>query len=212
MDSDFWHERWRSKEIGFHESQPNALFVQHFGRLFLDKGDRLFLPLCGKTRDIGWSLARGLRVCGVELSPDAVEQLFEELGLKPAIKDHENLQQFSAENLDIFVGDIFALTADLLGPVDASYDRAALVALPKDMRRRYAVQLRTITHSAQQLLICFEYDQRLMDGPPFSITQDEVRALYGDHYRISQLAAVDVPGGLKGQCAAKEVAWLLAMT
>ncbi|MGW8369185.1 MAG: thiopurine S-methyltransferase [Gammaproteobacteria bacterium] len=209
MHADFWHERWRSNEIGFHESQPNALFVRYVGHLSLEPGSRVFLPLCGKTRDIGWSLAQGFRVSGIELSRDAVEQLFDELGLTPTISDHGELQRFSADDLDIFVGDIFALSADLLGPVDASYDRAALVALPEDMRRRYAVQLEAITHSAPQLLICFEYDQSQMAGPPFSITRDEVVALYGDHYRISRLAAVDVPGGLKGQCAATEVAWLL---
>lgn len=209
MEAQFWHERWRRNEIGFHESAPNALLVKHFRQLSLQQGRRVFLPLCGKTRDIGWLLSQGFRVCGAELSRTAVNQLFDALGLDPTIEARGDLTQLSAERLDIFVGDIFDVSADLLGPVDATYDRAALVALPAAMRKSYAAHMRQTTASAPQLLICFEYDQDLMEGPPFSIPEDEVVALYGGHYEISKLEAVDVPGGLKGQCAATEVAWWL---
>jgi thiopurine S-methyltransferase len=209
MHAEFWHDRWRRSEIGFHEAEPNAMLVRHFASLALDEGQRVFVPLCGKTRDIGWLLAQGCRTCGVELSSIAVHELFEELGIEPEIRARGELEQFSADDIDIFVGDVFALTPQLIGRVDAIYDRAALVALPDDMRGRYATQLRSVTDSARQLLICFEYDQRLMEGPPFSITEDAVEALYSDYYEITRLSQAGVPGGLKGQCAATEVAWLL---
>lgn len=209
MDTAFWLERWRTNEIGFHEGHPNELLVQNFRHLGLAKGARVFVPLCGKTVDIAWLIDQGFSVCGVELSRTAVEQLFETLTAKPSIQDRGELTQYSGGNVDIFVGDVFALSTDLLGPVDAIYDRAALVALPEQMRVRYSVQLRRITGLAPQLLICFEYDQNLMDGPPFSIDESKIEALYGDDYEIGQLASVDVAGGLKGQCPATEVAWLL---
>lgn len=209
MDTEFWLERWRANEIGFHEGHPNELLVQTLRHLGLAKGARIFLPLCGKTVDIAWLIDRGFSVCGIELSRTAVEQLFESLDVKPVVTKRNALTQYSAGNLDIFVGDVFALSADLLGPVDATYDRAALVALPERMRARYAAQLREITALAPELLICFEYDQRLMDGPPFSIDESEIEALYGDDYGIRKLAAADVAGGLKGLIPATEVAWLL---
>ena len=209
MDAEFWHERWQQNEIGFHESQPNALLVRHYDRLDLRSGDRVFLPLCGKTLDIGWLLSKELKVCGVELNADAVEQLFDELGVEPEGSDCGDLRRYSAAGIDIFVGDVFALSPTFLGPVDAIYDRAALVALPKVTRERYASHLRQITASAPQLLICFDYDQELMEGPPFSIPENEVAALYGSDYAIENLAVEVVSGGLKGICAATEVAWLL---
>lgn len=207
MDADFWHEKWRKQEIAFHERQANPLLVKHFDELSLSKGSRVFVPLCGKTLDISWLLDRGHRVAGAELSRIAVEQLFEQLGLKPRI-DSGVIDHFSSGNVDIFVGDIFKLTHEMLGPVDAVYDRAALVAFPEDMRRRYTTHLKAITGIQPQLLITYEYDQHQMAGPPFSVPTDEVQQLYRDSHRVRQLGRVDVAGGLKG-CAASEQVYLL---
>src|SRR6185503_16992975 len=151
--------KWERNEIGFHNAEAHPLLVAHFGALSLPKGSRVFLPLCGKTRDIDWLLASGYRVAGAELSPIAVEQLFAELGTVPEVAEIGQLRRYSADGSDIFAGDIFALSRDVLGPVDAVYDRAALVALPKDMRGNYAAHLAEVTGRAPQLLISFDYDQ-----------------------------------------------------
>jgi len=209
MDPDFWHLRWRENRIGFHQATANAMLVKHIDALDLQAGARIFLPLCGKTNDIGWLMSQGYRVAGAELSRLAIDQLFQDLGLTPEITELGALTRFSAANIDIFVGDILALTADLLGPIDASYDRAALVALPRDMRARYADHMAQITATAPQFLICFEYDQSLMTGPPFSVNADEVARVYGPHYALTDHDAADVAGGLKGICPATERVWLL---
>ena len=83
------------------------------------------------------------------------------------------------------------------------------MALPQDMRARYAAHLVTLTAHAPQLLISFEYDQRAMDGPPFSVSQEEIRQHYGQWYDITILTSLDVPGGLKGRCPATERVYLL---
>lgn len=209
MDADFWHQRWAANEIGFHESAVNPLLVKHFPALALEKGRRVFVPLCGKSLDIHWLLANGYRVAGAELSKLAVEQLFAELGAEPSITRCGPMERYSTRDLDVFLGDIFDLTIQLLGPVDAVYDRAALVALPEDMRSRYAAHLTTITASPPQLLLCFQYDQQLMSGPPFSLTSAEVHRLYRDTYQPALLDSVDIPGRFKGKVAATELVWLL---
>ena len=209
MEADFWHERWEARELGFHQGHPNNLLVEHFAALQAPAGARVFVPLCGKTLDIGWLLAQGCRVTGIELSETAVRELFDELGVEPAISQQGALTRYSAEAVDIYVGDFFDLQADGLGPVDAVYDRASLVALPGEMRRRYAAHLEQITAGASQLLLCFEYDQDAMDGPPFSVTDAEVRDLYARAYAPIRLADVEFPGGLKGQTPAREILWLL---
>jgi len=209
MNSSFWHQRWEKNEIGFHEGKPNPLLVEHFHELSVSKGRRMFVPLCGKTLDISWLLFRGYRVAGAELSQLAIEQLFMELGMQPEITTVGNVEQWSANNLDIFVGDIFAVSQKMLGPVDAVYDRAALVALPEDMRKRYTAHLTEITAKAPQLLICYEYDQSLMDGPPFSVSNEEVHRHYATTYDLTLLSSTEVAGGLKGKGPAKENVWVL---
>lgn len=209
MDAHFWHQRWEKNQIGFHQSEANAMLVDQLQTLPLAKGSRVFVPLCGKTRDIAWLRAQGHRVVGVELSALAIDQLFADLGLEPSISAVGDMHHYSAVNIDIFVGDVFRLTDDLMGRVDAVYDRAALVALPSDLRKKYASHVFEITNAAPQLLICFEYDQTVMQGPPFSIDMQEIVRVYGAFYDLAALASAPVSGGLKGKCPAHEIAWLL---
>jgi len=209
MDAKFWQQRWENDEIAFHESEGNPLLVKHFRELSLTSGSRIFLPLCGKTRDIAWLLSHGFPVVGAELVESAIEQLFTELNIQPTISSSGGLKLYSAANISVFVGDFFKITRDMLGPVDAIYDRAALVALPEAMRLQYSEHLINITNKAAQLLITFEYDQGLMDGPPFSISSKELDQHYKEIYVLTLAASIDVPGGLKGKCAATENVWLL---
>lgn len=212
MDASFWYHRWENNETAWQESKANPLLVTYFKELSIAKGRRVFVPLCGKTLDISWLLSHGYRVAGAELSQIAIEQLFMNLGVQPEISRVGDLEQWSAKNLDIFVGDIFALSRKSLGPVDAIYDRAALVAFPQDMRNRYTAHLTEMTAKAPQLLICYDYDQSLMEGPPFSISHEEVHRHYRADYDVTLIASTDVAGGLKGKCAAKENAFLLRAT
>ena len=209
MDPSFWHAKWEKSEIGFHQDDVNPLLLEHFGELSLAPGSRVFVPLCGKTRDIGWLLASGYRVAGAELSRVAVEQLFEDLGVAPSVSQVGTLTHFAADDIDIYSGDIFDLTGSELGQIDAVYDRAALVALPEAMRPRYASHLTGITQLAPQLLIAYEYDQSVQEGPPFSVSGEEVQRHYGHRFALTQVASTDIPGGLRGKCPAKEHVWVL---
>ena len=209
MDPSFWHQRWAKNEIGFHEPKANPLLVTHFKGLSLPQGSRVFVPLCGKTLDIAWLLSQGYRVAGAELSEVAIAQLFADLGVQPQISPSGMLKHYRGPDLDIFVGNIFDLSGGVLGSVDAVYDRAALVALPEPIRPRYTAHLMEITNRAPQLLIPYVYDQRVMEGPPFSVPNEEVTQHYGRRYDVRLIASSDVPGGLKGKCAAKENVWLL---
>jgi thiopurine S-methyltransferase len=209
MDTAFWRDRWQSNEIGFHEPRGNAMLVAHFASLSLPVGSRIFVPLCGKTLDIHWLLSRGHQVSGAELSEIAVQQLFTALGVTPSTTAIGKLTRYSAPAIDIFQGDIFDLSRSDLGSVDAVYDRGALVALPESMRTGYAVHLEQLTNRAMQMIICLNYEQRLLAGPPFSVNGSEVARLYQHAYDLKMLATQDVVGGLKGKCPATEDVWLL---
>ncbi|MEN3793748.1 thiopurine S-methyltransferase [Fulvimarina sp. MAC3] len=209
MEADFWHERWDKGETAFHEGRPNRLLTKHVEALRLGEGARVFLPLCGKTIDIHWLLDRGFHLVGIDLSAVAIGQLFADLGIEPTIGQDGELTRYSAPKIEIFVGDVFALTAEQLGPVDAIYDRAALVALPAEMRSRYAAHLADITGATRQLLLSFDYDQRLFDGPPFSVDAAEIERCYGARYQTELLEQGRIPGGLKRHAEVDEAAWLL---
>jgi thiopurine S-methyltransferase len=207
MEHDFWHEKWQLNHLGFHEDNGNDLLRAHINALALENNARIFVPLCGKTLDIAWLLQEGYHVIGVELSAIAIEELFDHLNLTPNITEITDFQHYSNDKIDIFVGDFFALTADMIGHIDAIYDRAALVALPHEMRLDYTQHLMKITNQAQQLLINFEYDQSLLQGPPFSITAQMIQDYYGANYHIRLLKQRSVIGGLKKKAPAEEAIW-----
>lgn len=209
MDEEFWHNKWKTNDIGFHNDSVHPLLARHWKALNGPEGSRIFLPLCGKTVDIAWLLSEGHQIVGVELSELAIKQLFNDLNVKPTISNVGNLVRYHAENIDIYVGDIFEISTKVIGCIDAIYDRAALVALPFEIRKRYGAHIQVITNTAPQLLICFEYEQQQIDGPPFSIEQHELTQHYGDSYNLNFIEAVSVEGGLKGKVAATETVWLL---
>ncbi len=207
MDIDFWKDKWEKKIIGFHLSEVNPLLVKYYEQLSLNKNNRLFLPLCGKTKDISWLLSKGHSIVGVEFSQLAVEQLFSELEVEPEITMLKDLIQYSTKGLDIYVGDFFKLTYELVGRVDAIYDRAALVALPQSMREEYTTHLKSLTDEVSQLLITFMYDQNLLKGPPFSVSNEEVYEHYEKQYDITLLDTQEEK--FKGKIDAQESVWLL---
>lgn len=210
MEPEFWHQRWELKEIGFHEPAGNALLVKWFHQLGLVHGQRVFVPLCGKTRDIKWLLSQGFRVAGAELSEIAVCELFDDLQINPEISERGAFSIYSGPDLDVFVGDFFELSGEMLGQVDAIYDRAALVAMPGHLRGKYSEKLIEITDRSPQLVISFEYDQSVMEGPPFSVNAAEISSHYAASYKVKSLEKVEVAGGLKGVCAAQEQVWCLS--
>lgn len=209
MDANYWHDRWANERIGWHKATPNTLLIEHFSKLSENSGTKIFVPLCGKTKDIGWLLDNGCHVMGAELNESAVKQLFDELEVTPEVSQNGELKQYTAPSIDIFVGDIFSLTTAQLGPIDTCFDRAALVALPPAMRIDYTKHLTQLTANAPQLLVTLTYDQTKADGPPHSVPPEEVDKHYQSNYHIQSLSALPVAGGIKGVDGASEHLWLL---
>lgn len=209
MQAAFWHDRWQTNQIGFHQGEANQFLVKNLERLQLAKGSRILLPLCGKSIDLHWLLGQGYQVVGVELSPMAIDQLFTELNLTPTVQEIGSLTHYQADNIDVFVGDVFDVNSKILGHIDAVYDRAALVALPDDMRLRYTQHLQRVTNGADQLLIGIVYDQSEMQGPPFSVDAPMINTYYSQAYHLILLETVQMLDGLKGKYAANEQVWLL---
>lgn len=183
MEAEFWQQRWREGQIGFHLNEVNPLLQMYWPMLELPKNARILVPLCGKSQDLLWLADQGYQVVGVELSELAVKAFFTEQHLRPLQRDFGHHSGHYVDGIEIWCGDFFELQPSQIGKIDAIYDRAALVALPKPMREHYVRQLQRLTRrQVSQLLITMNYPQEDMDGPPFSVTHAEVQALYNQEY------------------------------
>lgn len=228
MNPKFWQKRWQQGRIGFNQSMVNPLLIEYFNRLNLTAGSRIFVPLCGKSIDMVWLATQGYDVVGVELVETAVQAFFAEQNIEPTVyqqADNSTMKyyqgQWSGQTITLWVADIFALTAKDIGSIDAVYDKAALIALPADMRVRYSEQVRKLSSDTNkvdganneitpQLLLTLNYDQRKKNGPPFSINGEQLEQYYSAHYQIYELVSEPSSIGSAPDIIVTEHVWLLS--
>lgn len=208
MDPSFWHERWESGRTGFHLARTNPWLEAYADRL--GEPGRILVPLCGKSLDLAWLAAHGWQVTGVELSPIAARACFEDAGLTPARRPHGAFTAWEAEGLTVLEGDALLLEDD---GFDAVWDRAATIALPPDLRARYAARLAgRVRPGGRMLLVTLDYPQEEQPGPPFSVPEGEVERLYdGAFERLRLGAVVGAEGGRPDWRVSRieEQGWLL---
>lgn len=213
MDHADWNERWETGQIQFHQPNVSDYLERYASEVWgTDPLERVYVPLCGKSLDMVFLADRAKQVVGVEFVEQAVVDFFDERGLEPTV-DTDMATKYQADQYTLYAADFFAITNDELGTVDAVFDRAALVALDGPTRIRYAQHLATLlVPGATMLLITFDYDQSAMDGPPFSVSADEVQRLFDDDFAIELLDTRDVlndPLRSRGLTAMHELAFVL---
>jgi len=192
MEPEFWHKRWHDNQIGFHQTDINPWLLEYWGKLNLKRGDLVFVPLCGKSEDMTWLVEQGFRVIGVELSEKAIKSYFDKYGKDVTVTNEGAFDVWRSENITIYRGDFFDLETDQLEEVKAVFDRAALIALKPEMRKHYVQHYFSMgLKDTQFLVITLEYDQTLKEGPPFSVSDDEVNELFQTgHVRLLQESEV----------------------
>lgn len=192
MDKDFWLRRWQKGEIGFHNTEPHAYLQRFFAALQAQPGETVFVPLCGKSPDLVWLRSQGLKVVGVELSRMAVDAFFSENCLPGVWTELREMPCCRAEGYQIFCEDFFKLTAAELAGASVVYDRGSLVALPVEMRARYAAHLAVLLPTGSRvLLVSYEYNQEETCGPPFSVSLQEIQGLFCGDFQVEVLAEED---------------------
>lgn len=192
MRPEFWHKKWASGQIGFHLPEVNPYLQRHWAA---PETARVLVPLCGKSLDLAWLAGRGHQVLGIELSEKAIEDFFSEHEIQPQISENGVFKVYRGDAIELWCGDIFALTASDVADCAAIYDRAALIALPAPMRELYAAHLQQILpQGVQGLLITLDYDQAQMPGPPFAVGNEEVQRLLSGAWQVQVLEEQDVLG------------------
>ena len=188
MDQSFWRERWQTHQLGWHRDDVNSLLVDHWSSLGVEAGARVFVPLCGKSLDMGYLATQGHQVLGCELSGIAAQEFFSEAGINSEVREEAPFVRHQGGAVTILEGDLFDLDLARLAGVAGVFDRGALIALPPEMRKRYAEHMiTTLPEDARTLLISLEYDQSRIGGPPFSVPKEEIQAHYGARHRIELL-------------------------
>ena len=197
VEHQHWIDRWEDGRIGFHQDKINPWLEKFLPNLFPQsepqQDKKILLPLCGKSLDLVWLAEKGFTSIGVELSSIATNAFFEEQNLTPTISSIGDFKKFQNSRITILEGDFFQLASNTLGECKAVFDRAALVALPDEMRKLYAEHLTNlISQGGKILLVTTEFPQQQKTPPPFSVSQKEVESLYQKHCDIELLHSEDL--------------------
>ncbi len=157
-------------------AQRDALFAG-------EPAPRVLLPLCGKSVDLPWLAAQGARVVGIDVADKARIDLMAEQGLalSPRVDAAPPFAVHADERLEFWCGDLFALDPERHGRFDAIFDRAALIALPRERRANYARTLvAALRDGGRLLLVGIDFEGPSELGPPFHIPRAEAAALFAD--------------------------------
>lgn len=200
MEAQYWRQKWDEGKIGFHQAEVNKRLVTFWPNVtaepvYHQNGEKacIFVPLCGKSLDMLWLHEQGHSVLGIDLSAKAVQAFFDDNQLSCQRDEIDGFQRFkglgSAEGITLLAGDFFNLTSSMVSNCVAVYDRAALIAMPPDMRGDYASHLAMLMRPGSRgLLLAISYDQSRMQGPPFSVTDDNLRSLLSSDFSLRELA------------------------
>lgn len=179
MQQAFWLECWQQPYPGFHLEQVHPLLQGCWSRVYQPENhQQVLVPLCGKSIDMMF-LRQRLPVVGVELAERACHDFFQEQQLAVTLSHAKQFHCYDAERLRLLQGDFFQLSQDESAACQLVYDRAALIALPVEMRQRYVHHLRQILPAQSMvLLISLEYPPEEKQGPPFAVFEAEIRQLF----------------------------------
>lgn len=188
--TDNWVARWEDNNIPFHLENVNPLLEKYWPKLCITPPANVLVPLCGKTRDLIWLAEQGLQITGVELSDIACKAFFTENNLKYDTQLMAGFTRYFADKIEIYCGDLFALPVNKLSKITAVYDRAALIALPKQLRSQYALHITRLMAPASRMLLIVLETRDEVQGPPYPVDTQEIQQLFGKSFQIMEIERV----------------------
>lgn len=125
-------------------------------------------------------------VVGVDGIQTALDEFIEEnkdLGIKKTEAHNGHFDSFRGKNINLLKGDFFDLDPETTGgQFDVIFDRASMVAIEPRLRHKYVDIIgKMLRPGGKLLLVVIERSTGTdadKDGPPFSVSEEDVRSLY----------------------------------
>lgn len=188
MNPDFWIQRWTEGRTGWHQDEVTPFLRERWAEVGADARSQVLVPLCGKSLDMPWLALNGHRVLGIELAQAGIDAYLAEQEFQPVARQTPVGPIFDAGPVQLLRADIFDVPTATLAGCRAIHDRAAMIALPAQMRQRYVAHVYgALPSGSSGLLITLEYPQHEKAGPPFSVDEAEVRTLLEPDWQVELL-------------------------
>jgi thiopurine S-methyltransferase len=188
MELSYWQSRWQKGNTGWHMDTVYPPLPHLWNQIGMNSDTRVLVPLCGKSLDLLWLTDHCDTVTGVDISPKALQHVMQKHS-ESFIKDTSHgFTIYRSDSLVLWEGDFAKLPSDQIPPQNLIYDKASIIALPPEKRQRHAEKMIELSSFNTQILIqIFEYDQNEMNGPPFSVEEQELKRLFGNQFKLKCL-------------------------
>ena len=194
---------------GWHLAEVNESLLKH-GSYILPADDtcrqdyavRIFVPLCGKSVDMAYLAAKqNVEVIGLDgirlpLEEFATEYPSLEIVPLPA-NSGDKYERFAGKNISFLKGDYFDLDETAAGGrFDAVWDRASIIAIEPHLREQYVETMSRVIKPGGALLVSMlerrtGSEEGRNSGPPFSVSEAEVRRLYEGQNWVESVTLVE---------------------
>jgi thiopurine S-methyltransferase len=174
-----WHQRWQENKTAWDLSGPHPLTRELLDlSAKLSHGDltgKWMIPGCGRAHDAKELFRAGIKeVVAKDLVPKAIEEARSLYG--------------SIAGLSLISGDVTDVSKSEESTFGGVFDRAMLCALNGELRSKYALAMTSLLKPGGIFAsIPFAETGNPESGPPFAISESELRELFKPHFEILHL-------------------------
>jgi len=178
-----WQERWRTNKTSWDLKGPHPLLDRILDLAANTTGAKLhgdwLIPGCGRAHDAQMIVARGAAgVVGKDMVPEAINEASKLYGAIPGVFFE--------------CGDVCEIRDHEVGRFAGVFDRAMLCALGESMRRRYVEAMAAALKKGGVFAsLAFAKTSEPTVGPPFSISESELKHLFSQSFQIIHLEETD---------------------
>lgn len=199
---EFWDKRWVDGNSQWQENDGCELLWQNIDSIMqkffpTKKAEdlKVFIPLCGKAKDIYLFYKMGFTVVGIEFAPLPIKEFFDENEIAEVSTAKKPFTKSPDGRLILGEGDLFSFQAEGKLPFpkyDIVWDRGSFVAINENDRERYAAFMKSLAgEGGIQIINIVEYDRAEYGGPPLASNQEELQNYYGADATIELLGRTD---------------------
>lgn len=173
--ADFWTDLYAHGGDGWELRQPAPPLVEFMDRTPLPPG-RVAVPGCGRGHDVRFLSRAGFAAVGFDFSPTAITEA-------RALAKTANVAAEFVER------DLFTLGGDYGYAFDGIWEYTCFCAIDPRRRAEYVRTIGAILKPGGWLLACFFPLRRRAAGPPFAVSESEVRRRFAPGFRIERAYA-----------------------
>jgi thiopurine S-methyltransferase len=174
-----WHERWRENKTAWDLNGPHPLtreLLELTTKLVPgEPSGKWMIPGCGRAHDVKVLFRAGIKdIVAKDLVPKAIDEARNLYGSSPG--------------LSLICGDVTDVSKSEESTFGGVFDRAMLCALNGELRSKYALAMTSLLKPGGIFAsIPFAETGNPASGPPFAISESELRELFKPHFEILHL-------------------------